>query len=95
MKLLTKADKNSFCRTQDEKWTKAKEMYIRPAIGNTLIAGMCHCQMSKVYVCPRNISSLLDGAFGERKSGIVVDVRLGLCKNSTGHSVSLCSFICT
>ena len=44
------------------------------------------------YIKPRNMSSLLAGAFGERKPGIVLSVRLGLFKNSIGHSVNLCSF---
>ena len=36
---------------------------------------------------PRSMSSLLAGAFGERKSGIVFCVRRGRLRNSTGHSV--------
>src|SRR6185437_4878925 len=48
----------------------------------------------KVYASPRNISSLLPGALGEIKLGIVSAFLLGRLRNSTGHSVNLCSFTC-
>jgi len=39
------------------------------------------------YTIPLSISSLLSGAFGDRKSEIVFSALLGRCKNSSGHSV--------
>src|ERR1700722_5351841 len=41
---------------------------------------------------PRMISRRFGGAVGARKSGIVLAVRRGRRKNSTGHSVILGSF---
>ena len=37
MKLLTKVDKNSVSRNHDDQRTKAQEMHVRPAIGNTFV----------------------------------------------------------
>jgi len=47
------------------------------------------------YANPRKISNLLLGASGDKKLGIVLGLRLGRLKKSTGHSVSLCCLICT
>jgi len=42
----------------------------------------------ELYAKPRKISSRLLGAFGEKKSEIVLSVRCGLCRNSTCHGSS-------
>jgi len=38
MKLITKADKNSFCPNKDDQRTKADEMHVSPAFSNTSVA---------------------------------------------------------
>lgn len=45
-----------------------------------------------ILLIPLRISSLFSGAFGAKKSGIVLSVLLGLFKNSTCHSAILLSF---
>ena len=83
--------------------SEQKLMFIPSASDSSkpTVAGMCHCRdidridtrlNDLLYTKPRKMSSLFAGAFGEKKSGIVFSVRLGLFNNSTSHSVNRCSF---
>lgn len=50
-----------------------------------LCCGRDHCDLR--FARPLRMSSLFGGASGARKSGIVLGVRRGRKRNSTGHSV--------